>query len=210
MKYNYHDDYLKYPIGPEPYSFDDGSTIQVHNIMDETPEFMKQADLMFVDPPWNKGNLTCFYTKAERDDYLSSYEQFFNRLLEVIKEINPETLYLEVGKEYLAEYLIALKKMYKHVTFYNSMYYHNPQNMCYVIRCSKSSRKPKEKLDGMDEEDIIKWVTANESYKCIADCCIGQGLVGYYANQAGHKFVGTELNHKRLSVLIRRIKEQKL
>jgi methylase of polypeptide subunit release factors len=54
----------------------------------------------------------------------------------------------------------------------------------------------------MDEEDIITWICEHEDYSCIGDLCIGRGLVGVHATKNGKKFVGTELNHKRLSVLL--------
>ena len=61
MKFEYGKAYEKYPV--EDFAFPDGSRLKVHNIFDQTPEFMKSADLLFVDPPWNVGNLRCFYTK---------------------------------------------------------------------------------------------------------------------------------------------------
>ncbi len=38
---------------------------------------------------------------------------------------------------------------------------------------------------------------------------MGQGLVGWYANQAGKPFVGTELNSKRLAILVESIETNK-
>ena len=73
----------------------------------------------------------------------------------------------------------------------------------YIIRGSRKAKKPD--LDYIDEEDIIQWVCKNENYGCICDFCMGQGLVGKYAAQAGRKFVGGELNHRRLSVLLRNV-----
>jgi hypothetical protein len=35
---------------------------------------------------------------------------------------------------------------------------------------------------------------------------MGRGLVGFYAHSDGRQFVGTELNYKRLAVLIERVK----
>lgn len=201
-KWNYGDAYLRHPIKDE-YIFENGSRIKVHNIFDPLPEFMKEADLIFCDPPWNLGNLNTFYTKAEREDYQKDFKDFYIRLFECIKEINPKTCYIEVGKEYLAEFIIELKKQFKSVTFYNSSYYHNKKNMCYVIRAAPKYKKMP--LDYMDEEDIIKWICANEDYNCIGDFCMGRGLVGLYAYQNNKIFVGTELNHKRLSVLVERI-----
>jgi hypothetical protein len=203
-EWNYGDAYLRHPIKEgEIIIFDNGSKIKTHNIFDPLPEFMKEADLLFVDPPWNLGNLNTFYTKANRTDYQDNFEKFFCRLFECIREINPHTCYVEVGKEYLPNFIMETRKLYKYVTFYNSTYYHNKDKVCYVVRGSQKFKKPK--LDGMDEEDIIKWICANEGYNCIGDLCMGCGLVGLNAYLNGKKFVGTELNHKRLSVLLREI-----
>lgn len=200
-KWNYGDAYLRYPIGPDQIAmFDDGSAVKVHNIFDPLPEFMRSADLIFVDPPWNLGNINSFYTKADRTDYVVSFTTFYKRLFECIKKIKPAVCYVEVGKEYLSEFIQEMKKIYRHVTFYNSSYYHKKENMCYVIR--GSSKRKKLLLDYMDEEDIIEWVCKNEEYTCIGDLCIGRGLVGVNAYKNGKQFVGTELNHKRLSVLL--------
>src|SRR5690606_14428549 len=203
-KWNYGNAYKRHPIADnEIVVFDNGSKIKVHDIFDPLPEFMKEADLIFVVPPWNLGNLNSFYTKADRDDYKDSFIPFYKRLFECIAEINPRTCYVEIGKEHLADFIIEMRKLYKYVTFYNSTYYHNKDKLCYIVRGSNKFNKPK--LDGMDEEDIIAWVCENEEYDVIGDLCIGRGLVAVEAYKNGKKFVGTELNHKRLSVLIERV-----
>ena len=203
-KWNYGNAYKRHPIADnEIVVFDNGSKIKVHDIFDPLPEFMKEADLIFVDPPWNLGNLNSFYTKADRNDYKDSFTPFYKRLFECIAEINPKTCYVEIGKEYLADFIIEMRKIYKQVTFYNSSYYHRKDNMCYIVRGSNKYKKLP--LDYMDEEDIIAWVCENEEYDVIGDLCIGRGLVAVEAYKNGKKFVGTELNHKRLSVLIERV-----
>lgn len=206
--WNYGDAYKRHPIEEgETAIFDNCSMVKVHNIFEPLPNIMLNADLIFVDPPWNLGNLNSFYTKADRTDYQDSFEKFYLRLFENIKAINPHTCYVEVGKEYLAEFIMELKKQFKYVKFYNSTYYHNKNNLCYVIRASNKYQRKKLPLDYMDEEDIIKWVCKNEDYDCIGDLCIGQGLVGVNAYLNGKRFVGTELNKKRLAVLLEKIVE---
>ena len=205
--WNYGDAYLRHPITDGQLAvFDDGSTVKVHNIFDPLPGIMLTADLVFVDPPWNLGNLNTFYTKAALDDHQESFTVFYKRLFECISEIKPVVCYVEVGKEYLSEFIQEMKKLYKHVTFYNSTYYHKKENLCYVIR--GSSKRKKFPLDYMDEEDIIEWVCKNEDYICIGDLCIGRGLVGINAQKNGKKFVGTELNHKRLSVMLEKLAKE--
>ena len=209
MKYNYGNVYKEYPLDDgKPYVFEDGSTIQVHNIFDTTPDFMYNADVIFVDPPWNLGNLNTFYYKAEMEERIDNFKRFYNRLFQVIEDVGPRLCFVEVGKEHLADFIIEMRKIFRHVTFYNSTYYHSKDKLCYVVQ--GSDRRMNLKLDGIDEQHIIKWVCENIEYECIGDPCMGQGLVGYYSNMYGKKFVGTELNHKRLSVLIKRIEKGKL
>lgn len=201
-KWDYGDAYKRFPIDGQV-AFDGGSTLKVHDIFEPLPEFMKQADLIFTDPPWNIGNLNSFYTKAARCDKRDSFERFYKRLFECIAEIAPRTCYVEVGKEYLAEFILEMKRLYPAVTFYNSTYYRDKNKFCYVIRGARKRKKLP--LDYMDEERIIEWVCANEDYSYIGDLCMGRGLVAINAYKSGKKFVGTELNHKRLSVTVEKI-----
>ena len=199
---------MRHPVQDGIVRFEDGSMVKVHNIFEPLPAFMREADLIFVDPPWNLGNLNSFYTKADRTDYQTDFAVFYRRLFECIAEIGPKTCYIEVGKKHLGEFLLETKKLFRYVTFFNSTYYHRKTNLCYVIRGSKSRTKPQ--LDGMDEEDIIAWICANEDFTCIGDLCMGKGLVGLYAHENGKRFVGTELNHKRLAVLVEKLFEKGL
>lgn len=203
-KWNYGDAYIRHPIeSGNIVVFEDGSTVAPHNIFDPLPAFMQSADLIFVDPPWNKGNLNTFYTKAGRTDYQESFEVFYKRLFSCIADIHAKTCYIEVGKEYLCTFMEQAKRLYKYVTFYNSTYYHQKDNLCYVIHAGNKRRN--HHLDGMDEEDIIAWICEHEDYTCVGDLCMGLGLVGInaYANQK--QFVGTELNPKRLAVMVEKI-----
>lgn len=202
-KWEYDGSIKKYPIGPGELWEQGGNKLAINDIFDGLPSFMKEADLVFIDPPWNLGNANSFVTKAGRTDYKDNFLPFYKKVFERLAEIDPETAYIEIGKEYLAEFMLEAKKLYKYVTCYNSSYYHKKENVCYVIRASRKAKKPK--LDGLDEEDIIAWICENESYSCIGDFVMGRGLVGHYAHQFGRRFVGCELNPNRLAVLLNRI-----
>lgn len=179
------------------------SVVQVCDWIEHLPVFMLRADTLFIDPPWNIGNVNTFYTKADMEHRKLNFLEFTNRLLHRIDEIAPSHLFIEMGKEYLAEYLAECKRRYKHVTFYNSTYYKKRENKCYVIHATKDSKRRRYKeLEDLDEEQIIAWLCQHHEYNVIGDLCMGTGLVGKYAYLQGRSFVGTELNKKRLALLV--------
>lgn len=182
--------------------------VKVHNIFDELPEFMLQADCLFCDPPCSLGNINTFYTKADREDYQISYASFVNRFFECIDEINPKIVFVEVFKTNKEIFAEELSKRYKYIHIYDSKYYNNPKNQCWVIQAQNEPITTFD-IDNMDEEKIIQFICKNINYNCIADLCMGRGLVGYYSNMYNKKFVGTELNKKRLAVLLDRISKGK-
>ncbi len=203
-KWNYGDAFRRHPIQEGQRAiFSDGSSVMPHNIFDPLPPFMQAADVLFIDPPWNKGNLNTFYTKAGRSDYQESFEVFYERLFSCIAAIDAKTCYIEIGKEYLSEFLGKAKRLYPSVTFYNSTYYHKKENRCYVIHAAH--RRKNHHLDDMDEEDIIAWIGEHEDYACIGDLCMGLGTVGIKSYAHRKKFVGTELNPRRISVMLEKI-----
>ena len=201
--WDYDNAYQRHPIQEGVAIFEDGSALKTHDIFDSLPRFMRSADALFIDPPWTMGNMTSFYTKAGMERPEQEYSTFLRRLFSCIWEIEPFVCYVEMGKDNLADCISMMREIFPHVTFYNSTYYHRSTNLCYVVRGSQRAKKPR--LDGLDEEDIIKWVCENEEYSCIGDLCMGRGLVAVNAAKAGRRFVGTELNHKRLAVALEKV-----
>lgn len=204
MKFEYGEKYKQYNTDGE-INIGTG-TVMVHDIFNKTPEFMKEADVVFCDPPYNIGALKGYYTKAGIDDKPSDFEIFLDRLYEVIEEINPDIVVIESGKAQTDMHMDRLLKMYVAAFTKESWYYGNKKNKCDIIIATKY-QCPEEliALPEMDEEKVIKYICENVDYKCIADPCMGQGLVAFYSNKAGKKFVGTELNFKRLAVCIDRV-----
>ena len=200
--WDYGDVYKEFPCEHGTVVFDNNSKVKVCDLTKEMPEFMRSADLIFVDPPWNQANISSFYTKADKDS-APYFMDFHAALMQRIDQISPGACYIEIGKERLADTIMAMRSLFPYVTFFNSSYYHRAQNICYVVYGGK--KRPKLKLDGLDEETIIERICNDETYECIGDLCMGRGLVGINAYKAGRRFVGTELNHKRLSILLQRI-----
>lgn len=179
--------------------------VQVHDIFNPLPEFMKQATVFFSDPPCSEGNLKSFYTKADLEKE-NEFFKFAQRLFSVIEEIVPKEVFLEVFASNKEEFAEKLKSLYQDIFIYESFYYHNPKNKCWILHSNNDRKNMSALLNGKDEQDCIEVICANlKDEDIICDPCMGQGLVGFYANKYGKRFVGTELNKKRLAVLLERI-----
>lgn len=202
MDYKYGDLYKKYDMDGDIHI--GTGIVKVHDIFNPLPDFMKQADVIFSDPPCSKANLNSFYTKADLKAENESYQPFNLRFWGVIDTINPKTIFLEVFKANKEEFLREASERYSNINVYLSMYYNKPSNHCWIIVASNDDL-PEYPFEGMDEEKVIEYICKNVEYSCIGDPCMGKGLVAYYSNKYGKKFVGTELNKYRLAVCCERV-----
>lgn len=183
--------------------------VKVHDIFNPLPEFMKQADCLFIDPPCSEGNYKSFYTKAEKNAPLNIH-MFNDRLFEVIDEINPKHLFIETFKSNNETIFNRLLNVYgTSIKEFESYYYGNKNNKCWIIYAYLEEESDFE-IPYMDEEKAIEYICRNLDFNCIGDLCMGKGLVGFYANKFNKKFVGTELNEKRLACLIEHINVNKI
>lgn len=182
--------------------------VQVHDIFNSLPEFMKCADVIFSDPPYNKGALAGYYTKAGIAEKPDSFESFFYRFIECLDIISPKLICLEVGVPQTDMYIKGLSDIgYSNIIKKESYYYGNKKQKCIILFASKGCNipEPLANMPFLDEEKVIEYICSNIEYSCIGDLCMGKGLVGYYSNKAGKPFVGTELNPKRLAVCCERV-----
>lgn len=202
MQYRYGDSWERYPIEPgEVWGLPNGSRVAVHDICESLPDWLR-ADLLFVDPPWSLGNLNCFYTKAGRTDYHRDFERFADILFQRIKEIGPAVAYIEIGNQAVGQWTMRLAGQFRYVQSWSMRYYHkHPTNL---LRGSHWGPIDYDFSD-LDESQCIVLLTQMEIYRTIADPCMGRGLVGLAAYRARRRFVGTELNKRRLAVLLDRL-----
>lgn len=202
-KWRYGDAWEQFPIQPgEVWTVDGRSRVAVHNLFDPLPAFMLSADMLFVDPPWNLGNVNTFYTKAGRTDYLDSFFTFEDALFQRVRDIAPHTCYLEIGRQAVDRWHAELQRIYPVVQRWNVVYYR--KYPCCILR--GSHRGPTDfDYTGMDEAKVIALAARIEDYTVLGDFCMGQGLVGLAAYDAGKPFVGTELNPRRLAVLLQKL-----
>lgn len=176
-----------------------GSKVAVHDILDQLPTWFT-PDFMFVDPPYNRGQLSGYYTKAGIEPR-SDYNEFTDALLGHIKKIAPKICYIEAGYGMAEWWHKKLSDVYPVVQRWNAVYYCKyPTN---ILRGGHTA------VDfdytGMDEAKVILKAAGIEHYTVMGDLCMGQGLVGVAAYKAGKPFVGTELNKRRLANLLEKL-----
>lgn len=194
------------------YKINDSSIVQVHDIFDPLPDFMLTADCLFVDIPYNQSLLTNFSLREGIElspNNTINFADFLDRLMVCISEISPKHCFVETGKESLSDAIVGLRELYKYVTFYNSTYYHKLENKSYIVHATSDYRSRRyAELEDLDESDVIKWIASNHDSRVMGDLCMGQGLVGLAAYEAGKPFVGTELNERRLAVLLQKLSKK--
>lgn len=181
--------------------------VQVHDITQPMPDFMLQADVVFCDPPCSIGNLRSFYTKTGLTAKEGAFKKLNEAIFNYLSVLRPKICFIETFKFNTDFIKKNLELMFSDTCEIKSTYYHNKKNACRIIAAWNYDEYDFDltkwrELAGTDEQDVIRWICENVDYKCIADPCLGLGLVGWYANKCGKKFVGTELNPKRLAVLV--------
>lgn len=201
-KWKYGDAWEYFPIEPgQVWGLPDGSRVAVHDIFEPLPEFMLFADLVFVDPPWNQGNINAFYTKAGRGDY-QEFNNFVDVLFLRLSEINAATTYIEIGRQYVGSLYKRLGGQYRYLQRWQVVYYRKYPT--WLIRGSHVGEIAYD-FTGIDEARCIQIIAEIETYRVMGDPCMGQGLVGLAAHRVGKPFVGTELNKRRLANLLQRL-----
>lgn len=208
-KWKYGDSWERYPITEgEIWSHaPTGSRIAVADIRDPLPPFMYQADMIYTDPPWSKGNANSFVTKAGLDSYVDSFDEFMDTLFGQIGKIRPNVCYLEVGKQHRQDFKDRLAEQFPTLQEWQITYYR--KHPCYLLRAA-TALAPMIEADftGLDDEVTPTWAIGIEHPTCVADLCTGRGLTLLAAHQCGARFVGTELNRRRLAVAIDRAAKQ--
>ena len=176
-------------------------SVQKHNIADECPEFIKQADCVISSPPCNLTTLRKTYNEAGVKFPWTTYEPFVERFFKYIDTINPDVLYIQVYPSNRNAFIKECEKRFKFVCTDNSYYYRCKKNLCWIIRCGNEDEAPGPEKE-IDAAAYIRWVCKNVDCRCIADPCSGTGIVGINANRYEKKFVGTELNGRKIEALI--------
>ena len=199
-KWSYGDSWEKYPIEPGELWRErgNGSLVMAHDLFNGLPAHMREADLIYCDPPWNTSNINAFYTKAGIQQ-TREFHSFADLLFTSIMAIHPGVCYIEIGKQNLKLFEAELKLMYPYVQTWEVTYY--KRNRSYLLRGGKYGFS-QTNFTGMDDMHTPRAAMMTEQFTCVGDLCMGRGLTGTAAYRLGKRFVGTELNKRRLAVLI--------
>lgn len=194
----------KYPIKEgEVYSLGNGSKIAIADITKGIPAFLKQADCVFIDPAGSKGVLKAYYTKADKECPVESFDEFVAYIKQRIREINPDRLFVECFMRNKSALEEMVRELYPCVRVYDATYYHDAKNKAWIIQGTRQEEKYD--FDGMDEWDIVYKMCREVPFRSISDFFMGQGLVAEAAYSAGKPFYGSDMNRNRLAVAISRV-----
>lgn len=161
------------------------------------PEFMREADMIYCDPPWDTNNINAFMTKAGLQAN-REFEGFCDVLFDEIAGLKVPVCYLEIGARKLSVFQAELRCIYPHVQTWEVTYYR--KNRSYLVRGGFVPTTTD--FTGIDDMYTPQIAMEAETCSCVADLCMGRGLTGLTAYKLGKRFVGTELNKRRLAVLI--------
>lgn len=140
-------------------------------------------DMAYIDPPYNQGLLSSFWTKFDKSLKPQDFKQFTKYLIFLIKQYSPRVAYMEMGIRSMGQvtrWIIEAGGFILGIA--NITYYH--KNPCKLIRFTFD-------LDNVLDFDMN-----------IVDFCCGRGLTGRIAHELGIQFFGSELNPRRLTNLV--------
>lgn len=163
--------------------------------------FCNGVDLFYCDPPWNLGNTKTFYNKAGKT-YQFDFHAFLGSFFDTLKKIQPKVAYIEMGNQFAADAILRMKQLYPSVQSWTGTYYRkNP-----VVYIRGGAADASIDLTGVDDSKSPAVVIDFEKPSSVCDLCVGLGATPRAAFAAGVRFVGSELNHKRLGCAIESIK----
>jgi len=203
MNYRYGDSWERYPIreGEVWQDAASGSLVSICDITKEFPSYLLEADMIYCDPPWNLGNANAFYTKAGRTDYLNRFHDFSTAFFSRVMAIAAPVCYVEIGRQHRGDFVRSLEALYPCVQEWRITYYR--KHPCFLLR--GGAQMQAFDFAGMDDVDTPGAAIAREPSRIVADLCTGQGLTAVAAFRLARRFVGTELNPRRLAVTIDRV-----
>lgn len=176
---------------------------RVDIMFDDFWERWRDANIVFIDFPYDDRMVKHYYQQIDIET-----DKKFNDLREsafdVIGRINPDRVFVEIGKRNLEAVSSLLAIRYKtkiHPCFYAKKY------PCFIVEGTREGQNFVDyQIDGIDELQAIDNICKNEK-GCICDFFNGQGAVSLSAYKNGLDFVCSELNPNRLGKALSRLQK---
>lgn len=174
------------------------------DIFDDFWDEWKSANVVFIDFPYDDRMLKHYYEQIDQTTD-KTFIDLKNKAFEIINEIAPERVFVEIGKRNLQAVVDALKnsgyKVRVHPCFYAK------KNPCFIVEgCIDGIDFCAYNIANIDELDSIEQICKNEK-GCICDFFNGQGAVSLSAYKNGLKFICSELNPNRLGKALTRLEK---
>lgn len=181
-----------------------------HDIFNAIPRGYFDADVLFIDPPWNLSNIKTFYLKADIPYDRGQFGEFIARVFEVIRELHVrgqlKSAFIEIGKQNVDVFERELDDIFESVRRYDSRYYN--RHPCYILQGWDAGHFTDIPDEGKDELKMIDDIVRMNRGKHILDFCGGRGAISRTAFKYGSPFTLTELNRNRLAVAIKDIMDK--
>jgi len=184
-----------------------------------------RADLYYSDPPWGPGNLKYWDTMNKKqnpdaepqDSSNFDYKRFVTTILKEAKKYTKGWIVIEYGQRWSDEVIKIAKGLGlyfcgKTYTLYRSGSKWLPVDMLVFNTERQIAVDLRGWSDIRNEEEIIYWFIKKVGLKegsTIIDLCCGMGNTARVAMRHKCKFIGNELNWKRLSKTIKSLERGK-
>lgn len=164
-------------------------------------------DMVYCDPPWNQGNATTFRTKAGQKRQVD-YPSFFVTLMSALASC-PGDVYIEHGVHEIAMVRACFEALgLRELNYWEIRYYRTRPCALYRLRTNGDGTPLSGDLfTGVDDEHtpLLAIQRSSAPGQVVLDGCTGRGTTAVAAAEHGCKFIGLELNHRRLAVTIDRL-----
>ena len=166
-------------------------------------------DVVYTDPPWNKGLASSYRTKAGLSDK-ANFPELWQRIVR-LASIGRGSVFVEYGPSDVDSQELAFSSVGA-APFDTWKITYGKKNPGFLSRYSWGNGDDwvGADLSGMDDEDTPSAVLG--SYppgQRVLDMCTGQGLTPLAADKHGHVFVGTELHPRRIANALHRLAKQR-
>lgn len=170
---------------------------------------------VFVDPPWNMGNVNSFRTKAGLEHEgggQPAFRSFLAGLCATLKALEPRVAAIEMGVDATPDLRRTLRDYGAVVLGDWPMTYYRRHPCRLVLASWNLPLAGREEPTAIqwpsevpDDEDAPKILLDQVPEGVVVDPCAGRGLIAVTAASLGKRFVGCELSPRRTSVTLTKL-----